>query len=131
MNFIKKNYFCINITFFLIMIYALSIPYTGHIIKKYTPIKNLCSYRAVTKKNCPFCGITTDFKHIYLSRNLNIEKNNPISTVAFSIFCLEIIFRTILVFFRKNISIVIILSDIFIHLIFFLCILGWIIFFFI
>ena len=130
MHNIKKNYFYINFTFMLLMLYALSLPCTSQYIKKYTPIKTSCTYRSLTKKNCPFCGITTDFKRIFASKTINIQKNNPISVIIFCLFCLELISRTLFMILKNKINIIIITLDIIMHFVLFICVFTWIIFFY-
>lgn len=131
MSTIKKNYLIINIVLFLLILYGLSIPYTGPIIKKYTPVKNFCSYKSLTKKNCPFCGITTDFKQIYRSKNLSISPKNSISIIIFYVFCLEVTIRPLFIILRKRLPHFIILLDAILHILFFILILCWILYFFI
>lgn len=57
-NFVKKNYIYVNITFLLLTIYIILFPIISIPIKTIFPQFNECTYLRVTGKPCPLCGGT-------------------------------------------------------------------------
>ncbi len=57
-NFIKKNYIYVNITFLLLTIYIILFPIISIPIKTIFPQFNECTYLRITGKPCPLCGGT-------------------------------------------------------------------------
>ena len=55
-NFKKKNYIYVNITFILISIYIILFPIIQIPIKAIFPRFNECTYLRTTGKPCPLCG---------------------------------------------------------------------------
>jgi len=120
-NFIKKNYIYVNITFLLLTIYIILFPIISIPIKTIFPQFNECTYLRITGKPCPLCGGTryiqnlpkvfTDITYLY----------HPFGIIIIFIFC-ESIYRIYNIFTRKKektkryIEI-----DIFIHLLVLIC----------
>lgn len=57
-NFVKKNYIYVNITFLLFSIYIILFPIISMPIKKIFPLFGQCTYLRVTGRQCPLCGGT-------------------------------------------------------------------------
>lgn len=57
-NFIKKNYIYVNITFLFLTIYIILFPIISNAIKKIFPLFNECTYLRMTGNPCPLCGGT-------------------------------------------------------------------------
>lgn len=57
-NFIKKNYIYVNITFLVLTIYIILFPIIAIPIKTIFPQFNECTYLRITGKPCPLCGGT-------------------------------------------------------------------------
>lgn len=63
-NFIKKNYIYINVTFLLLVIYIILFPIIETPIKQIIPNFNECIYLKSTGKPCPLCGGTRYIKNL-------------------------------------------------------------------
>lgn len=57
-NFVKKNYIYVNLTFLLLTIYIILFPIIAIPIKTIFPNFNECTYLRITGKPCPLCGGT-------------------------------------------------------------------------
>lgn len=57
-EFVKKNYIYVNITFLLLTIYVILFPIIAIPIKAIFPSFNECTYLRTTGKPCPLCGGT-------------------------------------------------------------------------
>lgn len=57
-NFIKKNYIYVNVTFLCLTIYIILFPIIAIPIKTIFPQFNECTYLRTTGKPCPLCGGT-------------------------------------------------------------------------
>lgn len=63
-NFIKKNYIYVNISFLSLVIYIILFPIIEAPIKKVFPMFNECTYLRMTGKPCPLCGGTRYIKNL-------------------------------------------------------------------
>lgn len=100
-NFIKKNYIYVNITFLFLTIYIILFPIISIPIKKIFPLFNECTYLRITGKPCPLCGgtryiqnmskIFTDITYLF----------HPFGIIMIFIFC-ESIYRIYNIITRKK-----------------------------
>ena len=120
-NFVKKNYIYVNITFICLIIYVILFPMISIPMGKIFPHFNECSYLRITGKPCPLCGGTryiqglpkvfTDITYIL----------NPFGAIMVVIFC-EFLFRLYnLTTLKKEKSEKWIENDITVHLLLLIC----------
>lgn len=91
-NFIKKNYIYVNITFILISIYIILFPIIQIPIKTIFPRFNECTYLRVTGKPCPLCGGTRYIQNLPKVFDDITYLFSPFGIIMICIF-LEIIYR--------------------------------------
>ena len=91
-NFIKKNYIYVNITFILISIYIILFPIIQIPIKAIFPIFNECTYLRTTGKPCPLCGGTRYIQNLPKVFDDITYLFSPFGIIMICIF-LEIIYR--------------------------------------
>ena len=91
-NFIKKNYIYVNITFILISIYIILFPIIQIPIKAIFPKFNECTYLRVTGRPCPLCGGTRYIQNLPKVFDDITYLFNPFGIIMICIF-LEIIYR--------------------------------------
>lgn len=118
---IKKNYIYVNITILLFIIYIILFPSISASIQKIFPPFGECTYLRVTGKPCPLCGGTR-----YIRNLPNVFKDitylfHPFGVIMLFLF-FEAIFRIYQIVTRKKEkNKKLLLMDINIHLIAFLC----------
>lgn len=100
-EFIKKNYIYVNITFILISIYIILFPIIQIPIKKIFPNFNECTYLRTTGKPCPLCGGTRYIQNLPKVFDDITYLFNPFGIIMICIF-LEIIYRTYNLITRKK-----------------------------
>lgn len=126
-NFIKKNYIYINVTFLLLVIYIILFPIIETPIKQIIPNFNECIYLKSTGKPCPLCGGTRYIKNLPNAFTDITYLFHPFGAMAIVIF-LEGIFRTYNIINRKKQrSDKWIKIDLFIHIIIVICFFSYII----
>ena len=91
-NFIKKNYIYVNITFILISIYIILFPIIQIPIKTIFPRFNECTYLRTTGKPCPLCGGTRYIQNLPTVFDDITYLFSPFGIIMICIF-LEIIYR--------------------------------------
>ncbi len=91
-NFIKKNYIYVNITFILISIYIILFPIIQIPIKTIFPRFNECTYLRTTGKPCPLCGGTRYIQNLPKVFDDITYLFSPFGIIMICIF-LEIIYR--------------------------------------
>lgn len=65
LEFIKKNYMYVNITFLLLAIYIILFPLIAAVMEKINPNITKCTYLMITEKPCPLCGGTRYIRELY------------------------------------------------------------------
>ena len=80
---------------------------------EYTTIKTICVYKAITNKDCPYCGITTQIKSFKNNEGVVLNKNKGILLYYFAYF--EILIRALAILFKKYKNKKIFYGDMIIH----------------
>lgn len=115
-NFVKKNYIYINITFLIFTIYIILFPIISIPINNIFPQLSICPYLRITGRPCPLCGGTryianlprvfTDITYLF----------HPFGAIMIVVIC-ENIFRIYNIFtYKKERSNKWIEKDISVHL---------------
>lgn len=91
-NFVKKNYIYVNITFLLFSIYIILFPVIQIPIKAILPEFNECTYLRITGKPCPLCGGTRYIQNLPKVFEDITYLFHPFGIIIICIF-LEIIYR--------------------------------------
>ena len=91
-NFVKKNYIYVNITFLLFSIYIILFPVIQIPIKAILPEFNECTYLRTTGKPCPLCGGTRYIQNLPKVFEDITYLFHPFGIIIICIF-LEIIYR--------------------------------------
>ena len=116
-NFVKKNYIYVNITFLVLTIYIILFPIIAIPIKTVFPNFNECTYLRVTGKPCPLCGGTRYIQNLPNAFNDITYLFHPFGVIVIFILC-ENIFRWYnIVTRRKDKSENYIKTDIIIHIV--------------
>jgi len=88
----RSNYSIINIVLTGLIIYLLLLPLISPFMDKIFPDIWQCQYLRITGKECPFCGLTRDFRDI-----IHLSGRTPHNhfAVLFFVFCVgEVFLRT-------------------------------------
>lgn len=109
---LRKIYTIINIVVIFFVIYLALLPIISESIYKIVPNIWTCQYVRFTGNNCPFCGITSDFKNLK-------SPSNPLTHFIAFLLIAELVLRSILVFIdiKRPIIKKIIISDFIVHFI--------------
>ena len=100
-NFVKKNYIYVNITFLLLTIYIILFPIIAIPIKEIFPQFNECTYLRITGKSCPLCGGTRYIQNLPKVFTDITYLFQPFGIIIIFIF-LENIFRIYNIIARKK-----------------------------
>jgi len=60
----RSNYFIINLVLICFFLYLLSLPFLSPFMQELFPDLWQCQYLRITGQECPFCGLTRDFRNI-------------------------------------------------------------------
>lgn len=100
-DFVKKNYIYVNITFLLLAIYVILFPIISIPMGQIFPHFNECPYLRVTGRPCPLCGGTRyiqGLSKVFTDITYLLHPFGAIIIVIFS----EFIFRTYNIITRKK-----------------------------
>lgn len=100
-NFVKKNYIYVNITFLIFSIYIILFPIISTPIKKVFPLFGQCTYLRVTGRQCPLCGGTRYIQNLPKASENITYLFHPFGIIIICIF-LEIIYRIYNLITRKK-----------------------------
>jgi len=98
----QSTYSIINIVIICFMVYLFTLPVLSPVMEKILPDLWQCQYLRITGQECPFCGLTRDFRNImYLS---GVAPHNRFAYVIFAFCAGELFLRGLVsvVIFRKT-----------------------------
>ena len=100
-DFIKKNYIYINVTFMLLVIYIILFPIIETPMKQIIPNFNECIYLKTTGKPCPLCGGTRYIKNLPNAFTDITYLFHPFGVMMIILF-IEFIYRIYCIITRKK-----------------------------
>lgn len=118
-----KNYRIVNLVILFYLLILFLLPFIDEKMKSTIPSVWRCSYRTITHKPCPYCGITRDAKNIIFNFQMMLDGKihfmNKLSPFLAFIIPLEFIIRiaTLLLLARKKTGKKYPATDIFIHIV--------------
>lgn len=94
-----STYYIINLVLIGLLLYLLFLPAISPIMSQLFPDLWQCQYLRITGQECPFCGLTKDFRDI-----MSLGSSTPRNSFAYVLFA----FCTGELFLRSAVSIVLI-----------------------
>ncbi|MFO7612515.1 MAG: DUF2752 domain-containing protein [Clostridia bacterium] len=95
-NSLSKIYRIVSMVILGLCIYFFLLPVISPLMEKLIPRVWMCPFLRLTGSECPFCGITSGLKSLY---RLDTGGASILSMLAFFLVLMEVMFRTMIVFF--------------------------------